>query len=251
MLILQIVGPYAVKTGQLVYVNDTELFLPLMDAHGAGDPYPSRSVDIRLFLDYVDPMFQQQHLMPTEHVHDLTVSASTALFGANIVQRNSDRTPRFGHGEGSRVVRDPTNPYGCHPYEGTHQDDVIAVLRGECTFLEKLVIAQQARAAGVVVLGDEEIHINPSADDEELNAVGHPIDDVAIVVLKRSDAEAVSAMLDTVDKLGLGQVMLAIDPIDRSTTESRNEATRTTNHEDEFRVLYLNGHALINTRLLV
>lgn len=244
-------GPYTVKTGQLVYINDTELFLPSANGRTEGDSLWPRSVDIRLFLDYVDPMFQQQDLVPIERVPDVIVSASTALFGANIARRHHNETLRFGHGEGSRVVRDPTNPLGCHPYEDTHEDDVIVVQRGECTFLEKFLLAGQARAAGVLVLGDEEMHINPSADEEDLNAIDYSIDDLAMVVVKRSDAEAIVTMLDAVDRLGVGQVMLAVDPVDGSTTEGPREATSNLKNEEGFRVLYLNTHALLNTRMLV
>ncbi|OBZ71803.1 ER degradation-enhancing alpha-mannosidase-like protein 1 [Grifola frondosa] len=174
-------GPYAVKTGQLVYINDTALTLAPVASMSAPDGRRSRrspEVELRLYLDYVDPLFHLQQPAAHDMITETIVVASTALFGGDPAPSDpGEKILPFGRGEGTRVVRDHENPYGCVPYSKPFNMDAVVVRRGECTFLEKLVLAQIAGASGVVVLGDEDNHINPSADADELAAVGDAIND--------------------------------------------------------------------------
>ncbi|KAI0334796.1 alpha-mannosidase [Cubamyces sp. BRFM 1775] len=267
-------GPYAVKTGQKIYINDTQLVLSPVDGSGKQGATAAKprvpEVELRLYLDYVDPLLQLQGPGMHDVITEATVVAATAMFGGDPVaprhsssSSSTDKPPlRFGHGDGVRVVRFSDNHLGCASYTQRLDGEAIVVARGECTFLEKLTHAQRAGASGVVVLGDEDRHINPSADAEELAAAGPEINDVAIVVLQRGDAQLVEDMLESAERHGLGEVKLVVEPWDdglveteRSTDDKGDRAEKNRSREgklgDTPRVLYLNNHPLINTRLLV
>ncbi|OCH93594.1 alpha-mannosidase [Obba rivulosa] len=248
-------GPYAVKTGQVVYINDTELVLAPYDGEHPVDEDKDKGrtrepeVALRFFIDYVDPMFEvpRMHDAPTE----LATVASTALFGGDPAVAPPAAAPLFGRGAGSRLVRDSANPYGCEPYAKMYDRDAILVRRGECTFLEKLTQAQAAGAVGIIVLSDEEMGINPSADAAELAAAGDRLDEGVVVVLRRSVGEVVETMVNSAEARGLGPVMVAVEPGTRTPAEETREARAAPREQLTHRVLYLNGHPLVNTRLLV
>ncbi|EIW61741.1 alpha-mannosidase [Trametes versicolor FP-101664 SS1] len=249
-------GPYAVKTGQKIYFNDTQLSLTPVDGQGASTQQHRRipEIELRFFLDYVDPLLQLQAPGMHDVITETVVPAATAMFaGDPAAPRADDGTHplRFGHGAGVRLIYSPTNPLGCAPYTEELDDAAVLVARGECTFLEKLVFAQRAGASGVVVLGNEDQHINPSVDLAELEAAGPEINDVAIVVLRRPDAQLVAEMLDSAERHGLGDIRMVVETWDDG-PQHRSEPTKTAGKlEDTQRVLYLNNHPLLNTRLLV
>ncbi|OSX60455.1 glycoside hydrolase family 47 protein [Postia placenta MAD-698-R-SB12] len=243
-------GPYAVKTGQLVYVSDPDLGVTPVDAK-AGSSSRIPDVDLRFYVDHVDPL---SHLRPGMHemTTEVFVTASTALFGGDptVPPPVPGQPPlKFGHGEGVRVTREPTNSYGCLPYSRVFEGDAVLVQRGKCTFLEKLVGARTAGASGVVVVSDEELMINPSAGAEELAGFESTIKDAVVVVLKHSAGEAVTNMLDAAEQMGFGHVMVAVEPEAQPATNDRGELKNAS--RDMNRVLYLNGHPLLNTRLMV
>ncbi|CCM05644.1 uncharacterized protein FIBRA_07874 [Fibroporia radiculosa] len=249
-------GPYAVKTGQLVYVRDPNLNLApldMKDAFKRGGISRNPEVRLRFNLDYVDPLFQMQTTL-REPVTEFTVTASTAFFGGDPTIYDPDpisgvSSLRFGHGEGVQVLRVPENPYGCVPYTQRFDGDAVIVKRGECTFLEKLVFAREAGASGVIVLSDEEIYINPTADAPELAEVGEIIKDVVVVVLRRSGGKVVSEMLDAAERLRIARIVVSVQPEAQPTLDHGKDYQDTL--KDNHRVLYLNGHPLLNTRLMV
>lgn len=259
-------GPYAVKTGQKVYFNDSSLVLGSVAGKDQASMSSKRTpeVGLRFYLDYVDPMLQVGTLGMKDTITVTSVIAATALFGGD---PTVDPPLRFGHGQGDgvRIVRLPDNRLGCTEYSEVLLDnEAVVVDRGECTFLEKLVFAQRAGASGVVVLGTEEHHINPSAEKEEVEAAGPGIDDVAVVVVRKSDADQVSRMLDSAQQHGLGMVKLVVEPwvgpadvdqdVGGATGEKRQPQEREqkpTPTADPSRIMYLNNHPLLNTRLIV
>ncbi|KII94783.1 glycoside hydrolase family 47 protein [Plicaturopsis crispa FD-325 SS-3] len=250
-------GPHAVRSGQTVYIDDPELVLAAVEAKSPidqnGSQHPIRDPDVllRFFTDDVDPMLQIQPGM-LESLTEVIVLAYTGLFGADLsVNPLSNQQPlRFGQGEGVRVSRDSSNPLGCAPYEQNFDDDAVLVERGNCTFLEKLLHAQKAGASGVIVISQEDLGVNPSATKAELAAAGD-ISDVAIVVLPHTTALVITEMMDAADAHGL-DVLLALDPEGRTGfTESGSASSKERRVQgDVNRVLYLNGHPLLNTRLL-
>lgn len=251
-------GPYSVKTGQIVYVNDSDLLLAPLDGKGPVEGQSKKrrlpQVELRLYMDLMesaDLTLQLRHDTPTEAFID----ASTAMFGADPSTMDPQNPIRFGHGGGVRLVRDPTNPLGCESYKQEYAGEAIVVQRGDCTFLDKLFEAAVAGASGVVVISDEAHGINPSADPEEIQAVGDMLDEVAVVVVNQDDGEMLTTMMDAAESMGVGQIMMAISPTPEMTSNGHDasippdEAMRKA--RDSSRVLYLNGHPLINTRLLV
>ncbi|KZT74450.1 glycoside hydrolase family 47 protein [Daedalea quercina L-15889] len=259
-------GPFAVKTGQVVYVNDPELVLAPLDVHGVLDRANTRrisEVGLRFHLRYVDPLFHLQTGLNEEGPTELFVTASTALFGGdpNAPSSSEGHPPlSFGRGEGVALVADPSNPLGCAPYTRTFADDAVLVQRGDCTFLEKLVHARRAGASGVIVVSDEETNINPSADKTDLDGLEDLIDDAVVVVLRRSVGEAVSAMLAAAEDRGIGQVLVAIESeaqdVQPLVDEYLDDGARDVEMEPDApreaaRMLYINGHPLVNTRLVV
>lgn len=260
MLKRRTVGPYSVKTGQIVYVNDSNLFLAPLDGKGAidedgvGRKRRASEVEFRVFFDFLgspDALLQLQHEAPSEAF----IVASVATFGADPTRFRPNNDNRFGHGEGVRLVRDTLNPFGCAPYKQKYAGEVLVVLRGDCTFLDKLFEAAVAGASGVITIADEEHSITPSAGADELQAVGDMLDDVAIVVVNRSDGELLTTMLNAAETFGTGQVMATIAPPTETTVDSGearlpSEVARQ-KARDGNRILYLNGHPLVNTRLMV
>lgn len=258
-------GPYSVKTGQIVYVNDSSLFLAPLDGKGPvdadtkGKNHRRPEVELRLYVDrlYVDLMgsLETWVLLQRETPIETVVSASTALFGADPAIPNPPNPVPFGHGEGVRLVRDASNPLGCAPYSQKYSGEAVVVRRGECTFLDKLIEAAIAGFSGVIVISDEHHSINPSADAEDLALVGDLLDDVVVVVVNKDDGEVVTSMMNAVENFGVGQVKVAIGPTPQTAPSSRNvwsdpEAMMVRARAGN-RVLYLNGHPLINTRILV
>jgi len=250
------VGPHSVRAGQLVFVDDQRLI-------GTENPPPTTPnrvsvINLQFFLKDVDPMFQVQ-AGKTEVPFGVTLPANTALFGGDPSPFAPDHEPiRFGHRDGVLLVQDHSNQYGCQPYEQTYSGEALLVDRGECTFLEKLLNAKGAGASGVIVINDGDTRVSPSIDEEEREGVGDALDDVALVILIKTAGEVVIDMIKRTQDLGMGQVMFMVDPESRQVGVKRKptKAYKSSNDMDKLKddiqkVLYLNGHALVNTRLVV
>ncbi|KZP32890.1 glycoside hydrolase family 47 protein [Athelia psychrophila] len=251
-------GPHSVRTGQIVYVKDPNLVLlpvsgdNLSERKTKSSPlYPD--VQLRFYIDILDPMFAQAG--PVESPYETLVTAYTSAFGADLTGPASLETPPiFGHGGGVRAVMDSTNPHGCGAYSQEFENEGVLVFRGECTFIEKLTRAKAAGASGVIIISNEELPINPSANAAEIAAAGN-LDDAVMVVINRSAGELVLSMLNSVGDGEMGQLMLTVDPEGQSVTTEVHPGPEHTGkesqaHSDPNRVLYINGHALLNTRLL-
>jgi len=250
------VGPHSVRAGQLVFVDDQKLV-------GSANPpetAPKRVsvINLQFFVTDVDPRFQVQTGI-TGGPLEATLSANTALFGGDpSLLTPDDKLMRFGHQDGVRLVQDHSNQYGCHPYKQSYVDEALVVDRGECTFLKKLLNAKEAGASGVIVIGDNDTRVSPSIDDDERAEVGDTIDDVALVLLTKAAGKTVTDMIKRTQDMGLGQVMFMVDPESRQVGAKRRPMKNPkSGHEmdklkdDVQMVLYLNGHALVNTRLVV
>ncbi|OJA16963.1 hypothetical protein AZE42_00582 [Rhizopogon vesiculosus] len=232
-----LVGPHAVRSGQVVYVNDSALLEPFPDPKLA---YRSEDVRLRIFLDTVDPA-----LGAASFNGETYIKAYTAQFGGDLAAIGGSSTLRFGRGVGTMVQQDKNNPLGCKPYETEFNGDAVLIHRGDCTFLEKLVYAREAGASGVVVVSDDDAAINPSATPEEIAAAGD-IDDVALVLLPHVVGKAVAAMVDAAGKFGYGHVMVAVDPEAQTRVETVDQPPG-----EIGQILYINGHPLVNTRLML
>lgn len=214
-------------------------------------------IQIRLALDNVDPLFRAQTGV-IESSPGILVTAYTSMFGADLaaIPLPGAQPVRFGRGDGVRITRDKANHLGCLPYGRTFDNDAVLVYRGDCSFVEKLTRAKSAGASGVVVVNNDDTVVNPSSDAEEL-AVAGDLSDVAMVVLTRSAGKLVTSILDSLEAHGTGRVMLMIEPEGHSAaTDGREMPDDQTDKQgservDSGRVLYINGHAVLNTRLIV
>ncbi|RDB22490.1 ER degradation-enhancing alpha-mannosidase-like protein 1 [Hypsizygus marmoreus] len=239
-------GHYTVRTSHIVYINDSALF-----THMDVDQGTTWRADVllRFYADDVDPMFQIQTGLKAETSNDLQalITGHTSHFGADIfaTPQADKQPPRFSRSEGIPVNRDwESDPYGCGPYKHPHPDIILVVRRGHCTFLEKLVHARSAGAAGVIVVSEENFAINPTANHDEVEAAGD-LSDVALVLLTQKPGQLLLDMLDR----GLGnQVKMVVE--DQWQT-SRRDTGHVPAEKDPNRILYINGHPLLNTRLLV
>ena len=202
-------------------------------------------------------MFQVQDGIREDPV-EVTLPANTASFGGDPYPLAPDHEPiRFSHQGGVRLVQDHSNQHGCEPYGEMYSDEVLLVDRGGCTFLEKLLNAKGAGASGVVVINDDDVRISPSIDEEEKEVVGNVVDDVALVILTRTGGNAVTDMIKRAQDSGTGQVMFTVDLESKQAGPKRKPTKiyRSSNDVDRLKddtqkMLYLNGHALVNTRLV-
>ncbi|KAI6151993.1 glycoside hydrolase family 47 protein [Pisolithus tinctorius] len=229
-------GPHAVRSGQVVYVNDTEL---RSSSESLARLQRRPTVRLRIFLDTMDPLLVTQ-VGTVETDTNIYITAQTAQFGADPTRK----AMTFGHEGGVRVRRDESNPLGCREYDQKFGGDAVLVWRGECTFLEKLVQAQKADASGVIVISDDDEAVNPSATAEEIAAAGD-LDDVALVLLPLTPGKGLAAMVEGAGVLGYGNVLFSVD------FEGVPPATRRDGDVENMHVLYVNGHPVLNTRLLV
>jgi mannosidase alpha-like ER degradation enhancer 1 len=242
------VGHYTVRPGHLVYINDTSLLLQSV-AGNEGDKSRVPDIQLRFHLD-ADTIFQLQSgtqdvFQTSNQVHAL-VTGYTAYFGGDLSPASDIgyRPLDFVRREGMLVRREPGNAQGCEPYRFHYPDSVLVVHRGECTFLEKLLHARSASAAGVLVISDDDAVINPTANPNEVEAAGD-IHDVAIVLLPHKEGQVLMEMMDRAERIGTDKISMVVD-YDSSPAAPDPEV-----HKDPDRILYLNGHPLLNTRLLV
>jgi len=248
------VGQHTVLTGQIVYFNDTALGATLSRGQKAPTHQRHTDVDLRIFIDFVDA----SSYIPAVAgglVTDAVFTANTAHFAGDPTDPHppNGKALRFGQGEGVGLVRDPENPTGCQEYTQTFAtDEAILVRRGECTFLEKLMRAHEVGASGVVVINlESDVGINPYASVEDLKDVGDSLDDAAIVVLHETDGRHVLAMLDVAESGHAGRVVLALESTQWDTGSMEQGPAREDIDFTEKPVLYVNGYALLNTRLLI
>ena len=239
-----LVGPHAVRKGQLVYINDTNLLSP---AENLAKLLRQPTIRLRTFLDTVDPL--ESHTGMVDVDVDIYITAQTAQFGADLSA--STRTTLFGHKNGVRIRKDSSNQHGCKDYGQQFAGDAILVWRGECTFLEKLIYARNAGASGVIVISDDDELVNPSATVEEIAAAGD-LEDVALVLLPHTSGKDLAAMVEGAGVLSYGSVLFSLDhkalPSQGWTEEEIQDEE---NHGNGMHILYVNGRPLLNTRLLV
>jgi mannosidase alpha-like ER degradation enhancer 1 len=241
-----------VLTGQTVYINDTALATTLNRRKKTQTERRHTGVQLRIFIDFVDTSSYIPSLAGGL-VSDAVFTANTGLFAGDptVPHLPNGKALRFGQGEGVGLVRDPENPTGCQEYRQTFTDEAILVHRGACTFLEKLIRAHEVGASGVVVINDSEMEINPSATEEDLKDIGDSLDDVAVVVLRESDGHHVLAMLDVAEDHYTGRVVLVLEGMQYDTALVEHTPAQEHFRFAEDPVLYINGHPLLNTKLLV
>ena len=212
-------------------------------------------IRLRIFSSNTNPMLQVQNSKLNNQVIDLSLTAFSAQFGADLshaVTHATGESPRIRSSEGVVVRRDPKNLRGCNSYKKTYPGSVLLVHRGDCTFLEKLVKARDSLAAGVIVISNEDTPINPSASREELALVGD-LSDVGLLLLTNSVGKAFENVLIASEELYSGEISLILERTQDggSVEDTGDTPVDKKDVKDLNRNLYINGHPLINTRLLI
>lgn len=258
-----VVGHYPVRSGHTVYINDSTIFAhPGQDTNtDQGNLYRRRSqVPLRVFTSSADPILQAGNVIPTEGLIDVTITGYTAQFGDDITSVRPAKSIEFlstiRRSEGLTVRRDTSNRHGCTPFKDTYPNSAILVHRGDCTFLEKFLNARAAFANAIIIVSNEDFGVNPTANPEELEAAGD-ISDMVLILFPQKTGELFEEMILATEALGMSQIRIAVEPKADATEEDDVEVNLPTKpgkeelERDPSRILYINGHPLINTRLLV
>ena len=240
---MSLVGHYPVRSGHIVYINDSSL---LLGNTGIQDEKKDRTeVQLHFHMQDVDPIVAVApgiHHPLGREITKVSATGYSALFAADLESTRHPRIPFLDPG-GLPVYQDRSNPKGCEPYQQDYPDSVLFIRRGGCSFLTKLIHAQAADAAGAVVISDNNALLTPTADDDEIASAGD-LDNVALVYLTQEMGKGVFDMLNAAEKYGDQQVMLVVES--KAEPISSNKGPTDANH-----ILYINGLPLLNTRLLV
>ncbi|ELU43139.1 ER degradation-enhancing alpha-mannosidase-like 1 [Rhizoctonia solani AG-1 IA] len=220
-------GHHRVLSGQKVFINDPAL-LELPGFSKLQEKERKLAVQLKLRVGDSD--------------EEISLFATTALFGADPSSENSPGTFRVDAPPLHVVPSNPENLNGCSDHEALPilNGAVLVVNRGTCSFLEKLTKAKKVGAAGVIVVSDVDSLINPSLDKEEEDYAASELADVGLVVLTHRDGvkllKSLETSLDTVVPLWV-----------KVTRQPSLEDEITKEEEEKPRLLYINGKALINT----
>lgn len=240
---LIIVANYIVHPGEIVYINDTEIFPKNQEKPKEDIREREPFVPLRFYVekDISDPILNVINFIDNflGHTNEILATGFTSLFGKELATIQQE-PPRFNSLD-VPIVQDSMNQLGCQPFRNTFHNAAVLIRRGDCTFLQKLKHASLAGAVGAIILTDEVNGINPTASPEEVEEAG---DLGVLLVLTARDSVSVEDMFRQAN----GQpVMVAID-WGRRASSSVSKVVEDHNHP---RILYLNGHPLLNTRLLV
>jgi mannosidase alpha-like ER degradation enhancer 1 len=170
-----------------------------------------------------------------------TILAFTALFSGD-PSKTGSKAIHFGTGSAAlQVVQDQDNPLGCSGYERSSipPKSVVLVNRGDCTFVQKLDEASLAGAAGVIVINTDDSALNPSSEPEDTAVWDGTLNDVALVVVRKSDGDLISDLLDALGK-GDGRLTVRVEPTDDPEEEKVPAGKRRSS------ILVVNGHAIMN-----
>lgn len=230
-------GPIAVRTGQIVYLNDSSLNVESTRNSEPLDREPA--VRLHFEMEGVESI----PLFSLGDTQELAITAFTSLFGSDPYTN-----VYLGQQKGIPTLRvDGNNSMGCLPHTTeSFLGSIVVVDRGNCTFLEKLVMATAAGAVGVIVISDEEHPINPTADQNELAAVYDQISDATIVVISPPDGVALRDLLLRAAQEN-AQVIMSLENSDVPASKIDSSEKQHTGP----RYLYVNNRPIINVRLLV
>lgn len=240
----------------MVYINDSAIWEP----SGTGQ----RPLDVPLRFSFNDEdviledISVQAALSPDEAAEtDLLLTGFTSSFGVDLTARTTTSTSSKYSGSlsfsalgGMPLLREDDNRLGCEPFKKSYTGSVLMVHRGDCTFIHKIAMARDAGAVGVIVVSDEDMGINPTAEPEEVKTAGD-LTGIALVMMTRTDGAAVEEMMTFVNDRGWGSVQVEVDLPEPEPVEERRNVQPQDVVDDTSRILYLNSHPLINTRLLM
>jgi len=267
---LSLVGHVDVRAGIKVYFNDSTIF-----GKGASHlPDRPTAVPITFYLKALE----DEHLLFNDanpetsfmsRSQSLSAKAWTSHFGldprdaylssAQSTDPEPLLSPTFSR-QGSRLVHFAENGYGCDPFldpSGRINGSMVLVKRGECYFIDKLAHAREAGAAGAIVWHEDDEHVQPSAEPEDFQRLEGIIEGSTLLVIGSTEAQQIGSMLRFEDaQAGKVEVWVRLDDqwqegMDLIGVEGAwppDQPTKT--QSTAGRMLYVNGHALVNTVLL-
>lgn len=245
-------GPFAVRTGQKVYLNDTAFRLG-----PAKEVIENTERDLEITLRFYLHVEDGSSLMGVgieALEQEVTAKAFPSLFGGDPTKPGGEHTNStviFGGPEPLPVRHVKVgNVFGCKDYDFTaKQGTILLVARGHCTFIQKLRKAKEAGAAGVIVASDDDQPINPTGDPNELETANDELSDVVLVVIPHTAAQSVDWLLNIADSAPGVQVMAVVDHHENRPNQSAPASAEKS--RSSTRYLYVNGKPLINVELLV
>lgn len=111
----------------------------------------------------------------------------------------------------------------------------------------------------ILLSGDTDHPFNPSAEEAELDVYKEdPLDQALLVAVSRSSGKEIEKLMAIAEANLSADVMVSVES-ELSDTGEANHSRRHPGSDEESRsnepvltkILYLNGHPLLNTRLLV
>jgi mannosidase alpha-like ER degradation enhancer 1 len=237
-----------------VYINDPNAFrTPGEDSNLAQSELRRRElqVQLRIFSPDIESV-------SNDNIMDLSITGYTASFGADlssshILNTSSAAYPAIVRPEGVPIQYEDLNPHGCVSFENRYPDSALIVQRGKCTFLQKLLYARAASASAIIIINDNNLALNPTADPDELHAAGD-VGDAAVILLPKKIGEALEDMIIATGKSETAEIRISVDTKGLGGVGDLKPSLpvgKDKKDKDATRILYINGHPLINTRLLV
>ncbi|PVF93371.1 hypothetical protein CPB86DRAFT_715665 [Serendipita vermifera] len=258
------IGHLQVRQGEKVFFNDTLLFgVDAAEAPTSQTRAPSIPLNFRTIRPS-NPTVYDTVEKPEDLVQvtsEFIVEASTAEFGIDIdkarwISPEETSTTSFGLA-GADLIRIPENPLGCSPYDQRLHNvtnKMIYVERGECLFIEKLAHARKAGAMGVIVWHEAEDPIRPTAESDDLRTYGKDIEGGVLLVVPGSAHSIIANRLSLAEQDPANNILTVKlekewpDELVESRVSLKPEPSRT--KPTPGRILYINGHAMINTEIM-
>lgn len=186
------IGPYRISSSSTIFLSDPGVLAALKPSSlvaMAGAP---------VVEDHIAPVQVTFQFTPRSG-QAITLSGVQAAFGPTFLDSvHSSTTGKLSDVTGAAMSADGSNPFACQPIrplaneESTNTTIFVTAYRGECTFLQKMTIAAQAGATGLLVLSDEEDILVPSAELADLALV---MKQVPVALLPKSASDKVRALL--------------------------------------------------------
>ncbi|KAF8314870.1 alpha-mannosidase [Cantharellus anzutake] len=207
-------GQYRVYTGQKVYISDPIILRTLRRSEASPKSFRRFGLpDIILYFSFA-PSLTSSH-WPSNFQAPLRSAnagfnesfvfdalAATASFGGNPSESASGETSQ----QTRMTMPDPLIFSADSPFNGAVRvvphllPVVVFIRRGECAFLQKLILAKKAHFAGVIMDADDGELINPSIDKSDEELARRELWDVSIVVVGRDDGSVMDEMLGVAEE---------------------------------------------------
>ncbi len=243
-------GPHPVRSGQKAYVIDQAAVTGAWSGakESNGSPEVFRDVTLRFSLSADSDNLSQALTGVSDSDREFSALAYESNFGARITSHKE--APAI-HSPEVYLFHPKKNPFGCQSYgvDAILPREVVVIRRGKCTFVEKLRQANIGGAAGVIVVSDGEIPLNPTAGDDDVQ----DLTNTPLVVVTQSTGKQIFDMMDLAREHET-QVMLSIESeLGASPSASAPKEIRDSELKDMApkQYLILGGRPILNLLIMV